>query len=69
MSLGDIFQGWKNLVFEDKNIERIAIPRISICSTCLTRTDGWCDKQKGGCGCFIEAKARCIECKCPKGLW
>lgn len=69
IKLGEIYEGWKNLVFEDKRIEEIALPRIDICSTCPTRTEGFCDKSKGGCGCYIEAKTRCENCKCPKGLW
>lgn len=67
--LGQIFQGWSNLIFKSKEVEDIALPRIEICSTCPVRTDGFCDPLKGGCGCIIEAKARCIECKCPKGKW
>lgn len=89
-TLGNIFEGWKNLVFKDPEVEKIALKRLHICSECPVRTDGFCDSQKQsiatnpfeyqgikrhakgvykGCGCVIEAKARCLECKCPLGKW
>lgn len=67
--LGQIYEGWKNLVFKNKQVEDIALPRLEICAKCPIRTEGRCDSAKGGCGCNVEAKARCIECKCPKKKW
>lgn len=67
--LGNIYEGWKNLTWKNKEVETIALPRLEICAKCPIRTEGMCDKSKGGCGCYIEAKARCIECKCPKNKW
>ncbi len=67
--LGDIFEGWRNLVFKDIDVEKIAIPRMGVCSTCDIRTDGKCDKLKGGCGCTIKSKTRCVKCKCPLDKW
>lgn len=67
--LGRIYEGWKNLVFKDKKVEEIALPRLEICANCPIMKDGFCSKDRGGCGCLCEAKARCIECKCPKNKW
>lgn len=67
--LGEIYQGYKNLIFENKEIEKIAIPRLKICEECPIRTGMICDKSKGGCGCNTAAKVRCLTCKCPKNKW
>lgn len=67
--LGQIFEGWKNLIFEDPEVEKVALPRLEICAKCPIRTNGVCDSTKGGCGCNTAAKARCLTCKCPKGKW
>lgn len=68
-TLGNIWEGWKNLVFKTKEVEDIALPRLEICANCPTRNGGTCSRELGGCGCVIEAKARCIECKCPRNKW
>lgn len=44
--LGQIWEGWKNLVFKDPEIEAIALPRLDICADCPIRTNGTCDKNK-----------------------
>jgi hypothetical protein len=67
--LSQIYEGWKNLVFENPEVEKVAIPRLEICAKCPIRTNGACDSSKGGCGCVVSAKARCLDCKCPKGKW
>lgn len=69
INLGEIFEGWKNLIFEDPEVEKVAIPRLEICAKCPIRTNGICDSSKGGCGCVTTAKARCLTCKCPKNKW
>lgn len=58
-----IIAGWKNLVFENPEVERIALARIKVCASCkyLSRL-GIC-KQ---CGCPIKAKARSLEETCTK---
>jgi len=67
--LGQIYEGWSNLIFEDPEVEKVALPRLEICSKCPIRTNGVCDSSKGGCGCVTSAKARCLTCKCPKDKW
>lgn len=69
INLGEIFEGWKNLIFEDPEVEKVALPRLEICAKCPIRTNGICDSTKGGCGCVTTAKARCLTCKCPKNKW
>lgn len=40
--------------------------RLSICNSCPHKTKlGRCAK----CGCIIEAKTACEDCKCPIGEW
>lgn len=65
----EIFQGFKNLVFKNGEVEPIALARLEICHECSIRTATWCDSEKGGCGCYLEAKTRSLESKCPKGKW
>lgn len=64
----NIFEGFKNYIFKDEQIEKLAEERLKKCFNCTTRTDNKCDKLKGGCGCYIEIKARSGS-KCPKGKW
>ena len=54
-----------------KRIEILAKSRMEICHKCDTYevAHDLCDETKGGCGCFIEAKSRCVECECPKNKW
>lgn len=72
--LGQIFEGWKNLIFEDPEVEKVALPRLEICAKCPIRTNGICDSTKSingtkGCGCPLKAKVRSLNSKCPRGLW
>jgi len=30
---------------------------------------GWCNGEKGGCGCKLDFKTRLREQKCPKNIW
>lgn len=45
--------------------------RIKVCKSCDTfdTKTKKCDKKKGGCGCFMFAKARLRKAKCPKQKW
>jgi hypothetical protein len=42
---------------------------MKICKNCDTYVNGICSKDKGGCGCIISAKVKCVNCKCPKNKW
>lgn len=57
-----IFEGWRNVIFRNPVVERIAIERAKICSGCEDNTDNWCVK----CKCWIPAKARSISERCDK---
>lgn len=54
--------------------------RLELCNNCevLNKTQRLCDSNKGGCGCFVDIKARYVEIdfanfketvKCPLGKW
>lgn len=54
--------------------------RLDTCSKCdvFTPTTRLCDSEKGGCGCFVDIKAKYSEIdfvtfketiKCPLGKW
>ena len=63
--LKEIYQGWKNLVWKDPEIEKIAKERALICARCPFNVDNKCNK----CGCYLPAKTRSINSKCPDGKW
>ena len=65
----EIYDGFKNLIFPNEEIEALAEQRLSICFGCKTRTEDTCDRNKGGCGCFLPAKIRSKTSACPKGYW
>lgn len=69
LNLRQIYQGWKNLIFENPEIEKLAKERALVCAKCPIRTDEVCDKSKGGCGCPLVAKWRSPKSKCPTGRW
>jgi hypothetical protein len=65
----EIKSSWKNLIFKDKEIEKLAEKRATICANCDTNKLNFCDPTTGGCGCFIPAKIRGENNKCPKLKW
>ena len=67
--LNEIYQGWKNLLFKNEEIEPLAEERSKICFDCPIRDGDYCSKKLGGCGCYLEAKIRSKDSKCPKGKW
>lgn len=69
MNLGEIYDGWKHLIFKDDQVEEVATKRLKVCGDCPIRSRGFCDSRKGGCGCLLEAKVRSLNSVCPKGLW
>jgi hypothetical protein len=64
--LEEIISGWKNYVFPNKEVEKIAKHRISICLKCDRLKS---NKRCGICGCYMPAKVRSLKSKCPKNLW
>ena len=66
--LTEIYEGWKNYVFQDPQVEEIAKKRIAICVT------NECKKFKSNkscamCGCYMPAKTRSKKSKCPLNKW
>jgi len=64
--LQEIFKGWKNYMFPNKDIEEIAKTRMEICIGCDKLSDrNYCDI----CGCYMPAKVRSIKSKCDDKKW
>ena len=63
--LSSIFDGWKHLIWKDKEVEKIAKDRAEICADCGLNRNGFC-KQ---CECYLSAKIRSVEEKCPLDKW
>lgn len=79
--LANIIQGWKNYLFESKDIEDLAIERAHFCAKCPFAEEGIvpdliddriedvqgmvCNK----CYCPLSAKLRSPEESCPIGKW
>ncbi len=67
--LNEIISGWKNYIFPNEEVEKLAIHRISICTN-----KKLCDKLKdnkrcGICNCFMPAKVRSEKSTCPLKKW
>lgn len=62
-----ILEGVAKMVL-NKNTES-SIKRLETCKECPVFTNGWCDPNKGGCGCVIDAKTKVLEEYCPKNNW
>ena len=63
--LRSIYDGWKHLIWKDPEVEKIAKERAKVCADCGLNRNGFC-KQ---CGCYLSAKIRSIEEKCPLDKW
>lgn len=72
MDIKNIAEGFINLAkkhlnVEDENVEKLAVWRYSKCLRCdeQNKTTLTCNV----CGCFMPAKVRADEEKCPLGKW
>jgi len=63
--LQEILSGWKNVIWEKPEIEKIAMDRALICSYCDKNVNSVCQS----CGCPLVAKTRSEYSKCPEGKW
>ena len=61
----EIFNGWKNVVFPNPQVEQIAKARAAICSKCEFNVRSRCKK----CGCPLIAKTRAMQSHCPLKKW
>lgn len=74
--LASIIDGWKNVIFQNEEVEKIAIKRLEICvgsetkERCQFFTTKFYDHCRI-CGCPIDAKVRSMTStnKCPIGKW
>ena len=65
--LEEIYNGWKNLVFPNPEIEIIAKERMRICvEECIELSDINVCKQ---CGCYMPAKTRSPQSACTLHKW
>jgi len=64
--LSEIYEGWKNYLFENPEVEEEAKNRMKICVECEKfRTNQTCEM----CGCFMPAKVRSKQSHCPENKW
>ena len=63
--VSEIFNGWKNVVFPNEHVEKIAKARASICGDCEYNVRSRCTK----CGCPLIAKTRSMQSHCPLKKW
>ena len=63
--VSEIFNGWKNVVFPNEHVEKIAKARASICGSCEYNVKSRCTK----CGCPLIAKTRSMQSHCPLKKW
>lgn len=81
MQLSNIFNGWKNYLTNDVEIEHLAKERAKNCVSCKYKKDstvfGWVKDEIeeingtvcGLCSCIIAMKVRSKNEKCPLGKW
>lgn len=80
--IANILDGFSHLAFPDKDVEKLAIKRASICAQCpfASKTSKYSvvvdnrTKEIQGmacdaCGCNLSAKVRSVREYCPKGKW
>lgn len=63
--LSEIAEGWKNIVFRNPEVEKLAKARAAICAGCKYNVNSRCTE----CGCPLIAKTRSVTSYCPKHKW
>ena len=61
----NIYEGWKNLVKENPELEPEFIERAKECASCKRNRLNFCKV----CGCYIPAKVRSPQENCPLFFW
>jgi hypothetical protein len=64
--LEEIFIGWKNFVFRSPEHEAKSKERMKICVECPAFKS---NQKCGECGCYMPAKTRNENSKCPIDKW
>ena len=64
--LSEIYDGWKNLTFQNPKVEEMAKNRIAICVECnkLNKRNTCMI-----CGCYMPAKVRSPKSRCKIKKW
>jgi len=69
----EILTGWKNLIWENKEVEELAKKRLEICVECPKRSDYPGDMKFTSyctaCGCTLQSKMRSPNSHCPDKNW
>lgn len=64
--LSEIYEGWKNLVFDNQEVKEEAERRMAICDACPNLTKhNYCKL----CSCYMPAKVRSLESRCWDKKW
>ena len=66
-NLNEIIIGWKNYIFPNKEVEKIATNRMITCLDCEKFKIK--ERKCGICGCFMPAKVRNVDSTCPLNKW
>jgi hypothetical protein len=80
MSLGQIYEGWKNHLLPEERkkdfIEHVSAERLAICEACEEHSSNKKDYKSlrldahcTNCGCTLSAKTKCLTCDCPLKKW
>jgi hypothetical protein len=80
MSLGQIYEGWKNHLLPEERkksfIEHTSQLRMDVCNNCKEHSsnkEGYTtvrpDAHCTNCGCTLAAKTKCLTCECPLKKW
>lgn len=64
--LAEIYEGWKNYIFENPEVEVEAKRRMTICVSCEKFRK---NKTCSACGCFMGAKVRSLSSRCAINKW
>ena len=77
INFGQVLEGWRNKLVPPSNLKQLieitAEQRLKVCGAChyhsknhrSVRPDAHCTN----CGCTLEAKTRCLSCRCPLDKW
>lgn len=65
--LSEIQDGWKNAIWKDEEVEKVALERATVCAKCPSNKGNACIE----CGCPLFAKTRSMKetNKCDLGKW
>ena len=70
--LKEIYQGWKNYITNNPEMEKVSDERLKKCIECNKNSTNGQIKMISTCeecGCFLVAKSYSKNSKCPLGKW